>query len=90
MQEISKDIRVSQINAVKSVSVEISVVLGRAEIPMHQLLKMGRGAVIELAAHQDDEVWVLANNEPIARAEIVVRGDKIAICITDTVNDYFE
>jgi len=80
----------SVLNAVKSVDVEISVVLGRAEIPMHQLLKMGRGAVIELGAHQDDEVWVLANNEPIARAEIVVRGDKIAISITDTVNDYFD
>ncbi len=79
-----------QLNAVKSVSVEIAVVLGRAEIPMHQLLKMGRGAVIELNAHQDDEVWILANNEPIARGEIVVRGDKIAISITDTVNDYFE
>jgi len=77
-------------NAVESVSVEISVVLGRSVIPMHQRLKMGRGAVIELGTHQDDEVWVLANNEPIARAEIVVRGDKIAISITDTVNDFFE
>ena len=76
--------------AVESVSVEISVVLGRSVIPMHQLLKMGRGAVIELGTHQNEEVWVLANNEPIARAEIVVRGDKIAICITDTVNDFFE
>ncbi len=77
-------------NAVEAVSVEISVVLGRAVIPMHQLLKMGRGAVIELSAHQDDEVWVLANNEPIARAEIVVRGDKIAISITDKINDFYD
>ncbi len=78
------------LSAIEAVSVEISVVLGRAVIPMHQLLKMGRGAVIELDAHQNDEVWVLANNEPIARGEIVVRGDKIAITITDTVNDFFE
>jgi len=78
------------INAVNAVSVEISVVLGRTNIPMHQLLKMGRGAVIELDAHQDDEVWILANNEPIARGEIVVRGDRIAVTITDTINDFFE
>ena len=78
------------INAVNTVAVEISVVLGRTDIPMHQLLKMGRGAVIELDAHQDDEVWILANNEPIARGEIVVRGDRIAVTITDTVNDFFE
>ena len=77
-------------NAVEAVSVELAVVLGRANIPMHQLLKMGRGAVIELDAHQNDEVWILANNEPIARGEIVVRGDRIAISITDQVNDFYE
>ncbi|MGF1455380.1 MAG: FliM/FliN family flagellar motor switch protein [Alphaproteobacteria bacterium] len=69
--------------ALGSVKVEISVVLGKTELPMHQLLRMGRGAVIELDAHQNDEVWVLANNRPIARGEIMVQGDRIAVSITD-------
>lgn len=72
-------------NAVNNVFVEISVVLGRTQLPIHQLLKMGRGAIIELDARHDDEVWLLANNKPIARGEIVVQGDKIAISITSTV-----
>ncbi len=59
------------------VKVEISVVLGRSVIPMHQLLRMGRGAVIELDSAQDDPVTVLANERPIAKGEIVIHGDKI-------------
>ncbi|HEY4343831.1 MAG TPA: FliM/FliN family flagellar motor switch protein [Parvibaculum sp.] len=75
----------AQLNAVSSVFVEISVVLGRTNLPIHQLLKMGRGAVIELDANAEDEVWLLANNVLIARGQIVVQGDKIAISITSTV-----
>ena len=74
-------------NAVSNVFVEISVVLGRTTLPIHQLLKMGRGAVIELNANADEEVWLLANNVPIARGQITVNGEKIAISITSTMNN---
>ena len=77
-------------NAVESVKVEISVVLGRTTLPIHQLLKMGRGAVIELDAFQEDEVWILANDEPIARGEIVLSGDTISVQITDRVVGYYD
>jgi flagellar motor switch protein FliN len=69
--------------SLNSVKVEISVVLGRSVIPMHQLLRMGRGAVIDLNSHQDDPVTVLANNRPVAKGEIVIEGDRIAVAITE-------
>jgi flagellar motor switch protein FliN/FliY len=72
-------------SSIERVSVEISVVLGTAVLPMAQLLKMGRGAVIELDANQSDEVWVLANGVPIARGEIMIQGDRIAVTITEEV-----
>lgn len=72
-------------SSLNSVKVEISVVLGKAVLPMQQLLRMGRGAVIELDAKQSDEVWILANNRPIARGEIVVQGEKIGVSITNTL-----
>jgi flagellar motor switch protein FliN/FliY len=75
----------SNINGVK---VEISVVLGRSVIPMHQLLRMGRGAVIELDASQDDPVTVLANDKPVAKGEIVIHGDKIGVSITHLLTGY--
>lgn len=76
---------------VKSVNVEISVVLGRSTLPMQQLLRMGRGAVIPLDARESDEVWVLANNHPIARGEIMIQGDKVVISVTGAadVNDFY-
>ncbi|MBM3517503.1 MAG: flagellar motor switch protein FliN [Alphaproteobacteria bacterium] len=72
--------------AINDVSVEISVVLGKAEMPINQLLKMGRGAVIELEALVEDDVWIYANNRLIARGEVVVVGDHIAVSITDSVS----
>lgn len=72
--------------AVEDVDVEISVVLGKATMPINQLLKMGRGAVIELNAKLDDHAWIFANNKLIARGEIVVSGENVAISITETVH----
>ena len=71
--------------AFNEVSVDLSVVLGRANMPIHQLLKMGRGAVIELGAHVDDEALIYANNRLIARCQVVVVGENIAVSITETV-----
>ena len=68
---------------ISGVKVEISVVLGRSVIPMHQLLRCGRGAVIELDAHQDDPVIILANNKAVAKGQIMIEGDKIAVTILD-------
>ena len=75
----------SQVNAV---NVEISVVLGRAQLPMQQLLRMGRGAVIPLDAKVNDSVWILANNHPVARGEIQISDDKIAISVIGPADVY--
>ncbi len=71
-----------------NVKVEISVVLGRSVIPMHQLLRMGRGAVIELDSCQDDPVTILANDRPVAKGEIIIHGDRIGVSVTDILKGY--
>jgi flagellar motor switch protein FliN len=75
----------------EKVSVEISVLVGRSALPMHQLLRMGRGAVIPLSASPSDPVWVLANGHPIARGDIQLDDEKINVAITGPadVHDYF-
>jgi flagellar motor switch protein FliN/FliY len=73
---------------VDAVNVEISVVLGRSILPMQQLLRMGRGAVIPLDAKTNDEVWILANNHPVARGEIQINEDKICIAVTREADVY--
>ena len=70
------------------VNVEISVLLGRSVLPMRQFLRMGRGAVIPLDAQVSDEVWILANNYPVARGQILINEDRIAIEVTRTADVY--
>lgn len=74
-----------------SVEVEITVLLGRSLLPMQQLLRMGRGAVIQLDTQENDLVWILANNHPIARGELIIEGDRISVSIRGNapVEDYF-
>jgi flagellar motor switch protein FliN/FliY len=61
------------------VSLDIAVVLGTTDMPIHQVLRLGRGAIIELDASQDDEVRILANNFPVAKGTVVVQGNRIAV-----------
>ena len=77
-----------QLSQVKAVNVEIAVVLGRSTLPMQQLLRMGRGAVIPLDATVNEEVWILANNHPVARGEIQINDEKISIAVTREANVY--
>lgn len=67
---------------VENVELDIAVVIGRSVMPIHHLLRMGRGAVIELNANENDEVEILANNFPVARGQVVVQGKRIQVEVT--------
>ena len=61
------------------VSLDIAVVLGNSVMPIHQVLRLGRGAIIELDASEEDDVKILANNMPVAKGTVVVSGNRIAV-----------
>ena len=65
------------------VSLDIAVVLGATTMPIHQALRLGRGAIIELDASEEDEVQILANNFPVAKGTVVVSGNRIAVEVKD-------
>ena len=71
---------------VEAVQVDVSVVLGRCSMPMQQLLKMGRGAVIPLDTKESDQLWILASGHPIARGEITIQGDRLCITVTESAD----
>ena len=62
-----------------NVSINIAVVLGTTSMPIHQVLRLGRGAIIELDASEEDEVRILANNLSVAKGTVIVSGNKIAV-----------
>ena len=62
-----------------SVQVDIAVVLGKSSMPIHQVLRLGRGAIIELDSSEEDEVRILANNLLVAKGTVIVSGNRIAV-----------
>jgi flagellar motor switch protein FliN/FliY len=65
------------------VSLDITVVLGTTSMPVHQVLRLGRGAIIELDATEDDAVKILANGLPVAKGTVQVNGNRIAVEVAE-------
>lgn len=74
-----------RIPAIHEVSLEAYAILGTASMPVSQLLRMGRGAVVELDTGLGDEIEMRINNQLVAKGEVVVVEDRIAIEITEIV-----
>ena len=66
--------REKNVATLDKVAVDITVVLGTTSMPIHQVLRLGRGAIIELDAMEEDAVSILANNLPVAKGTVVVRA----------------
>lgn len=76
--------RVFDKEALMEVNVDLSVVLGRTLLRVYQLLKLGRGAVVELNRQINEPVEILANEIPIAKGEVVVTDEGyIGVKITE-------
>lgn len=73
----------SEKTQVHHVDIELSVLLGRCQMPMQHLLRMGQGAVIPLDTKETDQLWILAAGHPIARGEITIQGDRLCITVTE-------
>jgi flagellar motor switch protein FliN/FliY len=67
------------LGTLEKVGVDITVVLGTTSMPVHQVLRLGRGAIIELDSTEEDAVNILANNLPVAKGTVVVNGNRIAV-----------
>ncbi len=75
----------SELEAVYDVPVQISAVLGKSSMQVHQLLKLGRGAVVELDRKVGEAIDIYVNNRLVARGEVVVIEDKLGITMTEII-----
>ncbi len=74
-----------EVNAIYDIPVQISAVLGRSTMQVSQLLKLGRGAVIELDRKVGEAIDIYVNNRLVARGEVVVVEDRLGITMTEIV-----
>jgi flagellar motor switch protein FliN/FliY len=74
-----------ELEAVYDVPVQISAVLGRATMHVSQLLKLGRGAVVELDRKVGEAIDIYVNNRLVARGEVVVVDERLGVTMTEIV-----
>lgn len=69
------------------VPVNISAVLGRANLSVAQLLQLGQGSVLELDRKVGEAIDIYVNNRLVARGEVVVVDDRLGVTMTEIIKD---
>jgi len=72
-------------NTLDQIEVDITVELGATIMPIHHLLRMGRGAIIELNTTEHDPLKIYANNTYVANGEIRVEDGRLSVEVTEKV-----
>ena len=75
----------THLEALLNVKVEITAVLGTATMPISQILKLGRGAVVELNRGVEEDIEIHANNRPVAQGEVVVVDGTLGVNLTKII-----
>ncbi len=73
------------LEALYDIPVQVSVVLGKTSMQVSQLLKLGRGSVVELERKVGEPIDIYVNNRLIARGEVVVVEDRIGVTMTEII-----
>ena len=75
-----------ELDAVYDIPVTVSAVLGKATMQVSQLLKLGRGAVVELDRKLGEAIDIYVNNRLVARGEVVmVDEQRLGVTMTEIV-----
>ena len=85
VEAVSAPSSARQLEAVYDIPVQVSAVLGHANMQVSQLLKLGRGAVVELDRKVGEAIDVYVNNRLVARGEVVVVDDRLGITMTEII-----
>ncbi len=75
----------TEVEALMDVQVEITAVLGTSLMPISQILKLGRGAVVELNRGVGEDIEVHANNRLVAMGEVIVVDDRLGVTMTEII-----
>lgn len=76
---------ISGLEAVYDIPVQVSAVLGRSTMQVSQLLKLGRGAVVELDRKVGEAIDIYVNDRLVARGEVVVLDERLGVTMTEII-----
>jgi flagellar motor switch protein FliN/FliY len=75
----------TDLEAVYDIPVQVSAVIGKSHMQVSHLLKIGRGAVIQLDRKVGEAIDIYVNNRLVARGEVVVVDDKLGVTMTEII-----
>ena len=75
----------TELQAVYDIPVQVSAVLGKSTMQVSQLLKLGRGAVVELDRKVGEAIDIYVNNRLVARGEVVIVDERLGVTMTEIV-----
>ena len=74
-----------ELEAVYDIPVQVSAVLGKSSMQVSQLLKLGRGAVVELDRKVGEAIDIYVNNRLVARGEVVIVDERLGVTMTEII-----
>src|ERR1041385_7095571 len=84
-QIAAEDKTASDLAPVFDVPVNISAVLGRANLSVAQLLQLGQGSVLELDRKVGEAIDIYVNNRLVARGEVVIVDERLGVTMTEII-----
>lgn len=84
-ENVLVDRTASDLEAVFDVPVQVSAVLGKSRMQVSQLLKLGRGAVVELDRKVGEAIDIYVNNRLVARGEVVLVDERLGVTMTEII-----
>jgi flagellar motor switch protein FliN/FliY len=85
MQGLDLPRSAKDLEAVYDIPVQVSAVLGKTTMPVSNLLKMGRGDVVELDRKVGEAIDIYVNNRLVARGEVVVVEERLGVTMTEII-----
>jgi flagellar motor switch protein FliN/FliY len=73
------------LEAVFDVPVTVSAVLGKSSMEVSQLLKLGKGTVVELDRKVGEAIDIYVNDRLVARGEVVLVEDRLGVTMTEII-----
>jgi flagellar motor switch protein FliN/FliY len=61
--------------------------LGRAQLDVAQILRLGTGSVVELDRKVGEPIDIFVNNRLVARGEVVIVDDQLGVTMTEIIKD---
>lgn len=75
----------AELESVFDVPVKVKAVLGRASLDVSELLKVGKGTIIELDRKVGEAIDIYVNNRLVARGEVVLVEDRLGVTMTEMI-----